>query len=66
MLILHHCNEYEERIYKLPPLVGNFIPEEQRNTSFAYQRDKYFSYRGKMLNEIRKEKENLCKFAFKI
>ena len=49
--------EYESRIYKLSPFVGTFMPEEQRNTSGAYQGAKYFSYNGKVLDEIRKEKE---------
>ena len=39
--------------------VGTFMPEEQRNTSGAYQGAKYFSYDGKVLDEIRKEKEVL-------
>ena len=51
--------EYEGRIYKLSPFVGTFMPEEQRNTSGAYQGAKYFSYNGKVLDEIRKERE--CK-----
>ena len=51
--------EYEGRIYKLSPFVGTFMPEEQRNTSGAYQGAKYFSYNGKMLDEIRKEREEL-------
>ena len=50
--------EYEGRIYKLSPFVGTFMPEEQRNVSGAYQGTKYFSYNGKVLDEIRKEKEN--------
>ena len=50
--------EYEGRIYKLSPFVGTFMPEEQRNTSGAYQGAKYFSYNGKVLDEIRKEREN--------
>lgn len=50
--------EYERRIYKLSPFVGTFMPEEQRNVSGAYQGAKYFSYNGKVLDEIRKEKEN--------
>ena len=50
--------EYEGRIYKLSPFVGTFMPEEYRNTSGAYQGAKYFSYNGKVLDEIRKEKEN--------
>ena len=52
--------EYEGRIYKLSPVVGTFMPEEQRNTSGAYQGAKYFSYDGKVLDEIRKEKESIC------
>lgn len=51
--------EYEGRIYKLSPFVGTFMPEEQRNTSGAYQGAKYFSYNGKVLDEIRKEREKL-------
>lgn len=49
--------EYEGRIYKLSPFVGTFMPEEQRNTSGAYQGSKYFSYNGKVLDDIRKENE---------
>lgn len=49
--------EYEGRIYKLSPFVGTFMPEEQRNTSGAYQGAKYFSYNGKILDDIRKEYE---------
>ena len=51
--------EYQGRIYKLSPFVGTFMPEEQRNTSGAYQGAKYFSYNGKVLDEIRKEREKL-------
>ena len=50
--------EYEDRIYKLSPFVGTFMPEEQRNTSGAYQGAKYFSYNGKVLDDLRKELEN--------
>ena len=49
--------EYQNRIYKLSPFVGTFIPEERRNTSNAYQGAKYFSYNGKILDDLRKEKE---------
>ena len=49
--------EYQGRIYKLSPFVGTFMPEEQRNTSGAYQGAKYFTYNGKVLDEIRKERE---------
>ena len=51
--------EYQGRIYKLSPFVGTFMPEEQRNTSGAYQGAKYFSYKGKVLDEIRKEREGI-------
>lgn len=49
--------EYEGRIYKLSPFVGTFMPEEYRNTSGAYQGSKYFTYKGKVLDDIRKENE---------
>lgn len=49
--------EYEGRIYKLSPFVGTFMPEDKRNTSGAYQGPKYFSYNGKILEDLRKEKE---------
>lgn len=51
--------EYEGRIYKLSPFVGTFMPEERRNASGAYQGAKYFSYDGRVLEEMRKEKENV-------
>ncbi len=52
--------EYEDRLYKLSPFVGTFMPEDQRNTSGAYQGAKYFSYKGKVLEDIRKELEEQC------
>lgn len=39
--------------------IGTFMPEDHRNTSGAYQGAKFFSYNGKVLDEIRKEKEIL-------
>ena len=39
--------------------IGTFMPEEHRNASGAYQGAKYFSYNGKVLDEIRKERENI-------
>lgn len=51
--------EYNGRIYKLSPFVGTFMPIEKRNSSGAYQEAKYFSYRGKILDNIRKEKEQI-------
>lgn len=49
--------EYDGHIYKLSPFVGTFLPEDQRNSSGAYQGSKYFSYNGKVLEDLRKEKE---------
>ena len=49
----HDSVEYEGRIYKLSPFVGTFMPEEKRNTSGAYQGAKYFSYKGKVLDDLR-------------
>lgn len=49
--------EYEGRIYKLSPFVGTFMPEESRNASGAYQGAKYFSYKGRLLNDLRTEYE---------
>jgi len=49
--------EYEGRIYKLSPFVGTFMPEDKRNASGAYQGAKYFSYNGRVLDDLRKEME---------
>lgn len=49
--------EYEGRIYKLSPFVGTFMPDKNRNTSGAYQGSKYFSYNGRILDELRHETE---------
>lgn len=51
--------EYEGRIYKLSPFVGTFMPADKRNASGAYQGAKYFSYNGKILDDMRCELENL-------
>ena len=50
--------EYQARIYKLSPFVGTFMPEDKRNTSGAYQGAKYFSYKGKVLEDMRRSMEN--------
>ena len=52
--------EYDGRIYKLSPFVGTFMPAEKRNTSGAYQGPKYFSYNGKVLDDLRSEMECDC------
>jgi len=49
--------EYEGTIYKLSPFARTFMPEDKRNTSGAYQGAKYFSYNGKVLEDLRNEKE---------
>lgn len=49
--------EYEGRIYKLSPFVGTFMPEDKRNASGAYQGAKYFTYKGKSLDDLRREIE---------
>lgn len=51
--------EYEGRIYKLSPFVGTFMPVDRRNTSGAYQGSKYFSFNGKVLEEMRVEMEKI-------
>lgn len=50
--------ENEDRLYKLSPFVGTFMPEEKRNTSGAYQGAKYFSYKGDVLDDIGTRIEN--------
>ncbi len=52
--------EYDGRIYKLSPFVGTFMPVDKRNTSNAYQGAKFFSYNGKILDDLRKEAESEC------
>lgn len=49
--------EYDGRLYSLSAFTANFLPEEKQNTSGAYQGPKYFSYNGKVLSDLRKEKE---------
>ena len=42
--------EYEDN---KPIIVGTFLPEEKRTPSNAYQGSKYFSYNGKILDDLR-------------
>lgn len=49
--------EYEGRLYSLSAFTANFLPEEKQNPSGAYQGPKYFSYKGKVLSKLRKERE---------
>jgi hypothetical protein len=50
--------EYEGRLYKLSPFVGTFMPIDRQTKSGAYQGAKYFTYNGKILDDIRTELEN--------
>ncbi len=58
--------EYQGRIYKLSPFVGTFMPKELQNTSGAYQGPKYFTFNGKTLSDLRRERENEegCAFEY--
>jgi hypothetical protein len=49
--------EYQGRLYKLSPFVGTFMPDNLKNTSGSYQGAKFFSYKGKVLDDIRTEME---------
>lgn len=49
--------EYQGRLWSLSAFTREFLPEKKQNTSGAYQGPKYFSYEGKTLSELRKEKE---------
>jgi len=49
--------EYKGCIYKLSPFVRTFMPKNLRNNSGAYQGAKYFTYKGKILDHLRKECE---------
>lgn len=50
--------EYQDRLYKLSPFVGTFMPEDKRTNSGAYQGSKYFSFNGEVLDDIRTRLEN--------
>lgn len=49
--------EYQGRLYKLSRFAHDFMPPDKRNTSGAYQGSKYFSFEGKILENLRKERE---------
>ncbi len=49
--------EYEGKRYSLSSFTSEFLPKEKQNTSGAYQGPKFFSYNGKTLAKLRKEKE---------
>ena len=48
---------YRGEDYKLSPFVAKYLPYEQRNVSGSYQGVKYFTYKGKLLADLRAEVE---------
>lgn len=49
--------EYDGRLYSLSAFTGTFLPVEKQNTSGAYQGPKYFSFKGRILADLRNEIE---------
>lgn len=49
--------EYQDRIYKLSPFVGTFMPADKHNKSGAYQGAKFFTYNGEFLDRLREKME---------
>lgn len=49
--------EYNEKLYTLSGFCSDFMPEQMRVASDAYQGPAYFSYGEKTLDELRKQKE---------
>lgn len=49
--------EYDGRLWSLSAFTAEFLPAEMQNTSAAYQGPKYFSFNGKVLNDLRLEAE---------
>lgn len=44
------------RLWSLSAYTGTYLPSERQNSSGAYQGPHYFSYNGKTLSDIRKER----------
>ena len=49
--------EYGSRRYKLSVFTREFMPADRANASGAYQGPKYFSFKGRVLDDLRAEKE---------
>ncbi len=49
--------EYKGRLWSLSTFTTEFLPETHQTTSRSYQGPKYFSYKGIILSDLRKEKE---------
>jgi len=45
--------QYNGALYKLSPFVRKFMPKSKQNSSGAYQGAKYFTYKGKVLDDLR-------------
>lgn len=52
--------EYEGQRYTLSGFCKAFMPDNKRNKAEAYQGPHYFSFDGKLLNDLRTEYENLA------
>ncbi len=50
--------EYGGQNYTLTDFARKFIPRDRRNASNAYRGPKYFTYMGRMLDDIRNELQN--------
>ena len=51
--------EYKGRLYTLSAFTGTFMPEAELNSpKTAYQGPKYFTYKGKTLSALRRERES--------
>lgn len=49
--------EYQGHLWSLSAFTREFLPENKQNSSGTYQGPKYFSYKGKTLNKLRKESD---------
>ena len=50
--------EHDGQRYKLTTFTKRFLPAERRNSADAYRGSDYFSYKGRVLTDIRKERES--------
>ena len=55
--------EYKGEFYSLTGFTKEFMPEEQRNESGAYQGGKFFTYKGEILTDIRDRIEKELEMA---
>jgi 5-methylcytosine-specific restriction protein B len=57
--------EYQGQRYKLSSFTSKFIPANKRKNPSAYQGPMYFTYKGRLLTELRDEKEGYRRKAKK-